>query len=75
MSDILVPSYQLAKRWSMMPRTLERWRWMGKGPTFVKVGNRILYRMSDIIAYENRGQHDRYTPPSVHPAAAMEAAP
>lgn len=75
MSDILIPSYQLAKRWFMTPRTLERWRWMGKGPTFVKVGNRILYRMSDIIAYENRGQHDRYTRPSMHPAATLEAAP
>jgi hypothetical protein len=27
-------------------RTLAQWRWMGIGPRFVKVGNRVLYRYS-----------------------------
>jgi hypothetical protein len=43
---------QLAKRWNMSPRTLERWRWLGQGPVFLKLGGRVLYRLEDIESYE-----------------------
>lgn len=43
---------QLAERWQISPRTLEQWRWLGKGPKFLKVGARVLYRPSDIESYE-----------------------
>ena len=43
---------QLARRWSLSPRTLERWRWLQEGPKYVKVGGRILYRLEDIEAFE-----------------------
>ena len=43
---------QLAKRWNMSPRTLERWRWVGLGPVFLKLGGRVLYRLEDIESYE-----------------------
>jgi len=33
-------------------RTLERWRWTGDGPKFLKVGGRVVYRLSDIEEYE-----------------------
>jgi hypothetical protein len=36
----------------MSPRTLERWRWLGLGPTHHKIGGRVLYRMDVIEAYE-----------------------
>ena len=42
----------LARRWRISPRTLERWRWLGQGPQFLKVGGRVIYRLSDIEAYE-----------------------
>lgn len=42
----------LAKRWSLSPRTLERWRWTGDGPAFLKVGGRVTYRMVDVEAWE-----------------------
>ena len=29
---------ELAKRWDISPRTLERWRWLGEGPPFLKLG-------------------------------------
>lgn len=44
---------ELAKRWKISPRTLERWRFTGEGPQFVKIGNRVIYRFEDILAYEN----------------------
>jgi hypothetical protein len=44
--------YDLAKRWAMSPRSLERWRWMGKGPHFLKIGGKCVYALADIEAYE-----------------------
>lgn len=43
---------ELSRRWSISPRTLERWRWIGQGPQFLKVGGRVIYRLVDIEAYE-----------------------
>ena len=43
---------QLADRWQMSPRTLERWRWLGEGPRFLKIGGRVVYRLQDIERYE-----------------------
>lgn len=43
---------EVAQRWSISPRTLERWRWTGQGPRFMKVGGRVVYRAEDIEAYE-----------------------
>jgi Helix-turn-helix domain len=42
----------LARRWSISPRTLERWRWMKEGPPYLKIGGRIVYRHSDVEAFE-----------------------
>ena len=42
----------LARRWKVSPRTLERWRWVGEGPAYLKVGGRVLYRLEDIEAHE-----------------------
>src|SRR5690606_34822536 len=44
---------QLARRWSISPRTLERWRWSGEGPAYLKIGGRVLYRLADIEHYEH----------------------
>lgn len=43
---------QLAKRWHISPRTLEQWRWLGKGPKFLKIGARVIYDEADIEAFE-----------------------
>ena len=43
---------QLADRWQISPRTLEQWRWLGKGPKFLKIGARVLYREEDIDKFE-----------------------
>ena len=42
----------VAQRWSISPRTLERWRWTGQRPRFLKIGGRVVYRLCDIEAYE-----------------------
>ena len=44
---------ELARRWKLSGHTLERWRWEGRGPPFVKIYNgRILYRLSVIWEIE-----------------------
>ena len=43
---------ELAWRWHISHRTLERWRWAAEGPQFMKLGGRVVYRMEDIIAFE-----------------------
>ena len=43
---------QLAARWHMSPRTLEQWRWLGKGPRFLKIGARVLYDEEEIESFE-----------------------
>jgi hypothetical protein len=42
----------LARRWDVSHRTLERWRWLKQGPAYVKVGGRVVYRLSAVEAYE-----------------------
>jgi hypothetical protein len=53
------PQDALAKRWQVSPRTLERWRWTGIGPRFLKIGRRVRYRLEDIEAYEKQRLTDR----------------
>ena len=43
---------ELARRWGISHRTLERWRYAGEGPAFLKLGGRVLYRLSDIEVFE-----------------------
>lgn len=45
----------LARRWHLSPRTLERWRSQGQGPRYLKIGGRVLYRLEDIEAFEADG--------------------
>ena len=45
---------ELAVRWRISPRTLERWRWAGEGPRFIKIGGRVVYRIADIEAFEQQ---------------------
>lgn len=47
-----VDQKDLAGRWLISPRTLEQWRWQGRGPRYLKIGGRVVYRLSDIEAFE-----------------------
>ncbi len=49
--------HDLAARWGVSVRTLERWRWLNQGPAFLKIGGRVAYRQEDIKAYEAARRH------------------
>ncbi len=57
---------QLAEYWGISERTLERWRSIGWGPKFVKIGGRVLYRVEDILEYEVEHLADSTKSRSLH---------
>lgn len=66
---------ELSERLGVSCRTLERWRWIGIGPLFIKIGGRVRYRLSDVEAFEHsrlcQSTADRHyfdNPLSIHPA-------
>jgi predicted site-specific integrase-resolvase len=61
MSNRYLDQKDLARRWGMSPRTLERWRLIGFGPVFLKLGKKVKYRIEDIEAFE-RTQLRQSTP-------------
>ena len=56
MSEFLTPA-ELTARWKGAITTagLKMWRYRKKGPPYVKLGAKILYRTSDIVAWEAAG--------------------
>lgn len=52
MRETCLNQTELAARWKISPRTLERWRWVGEGPHFLKLGGRVIYRIEDVEAFE-----------------------
>ena len=50
----LLTARQLAARWDLSEKTLERWRMLGTGPVFLKLGGRVLYHIEAIEAHEQR---------------------
>lgn len=48
---------ELAARWSMSQRTLQRWRAEGYGPAWVCIGGAIRYRFEEVMAFEKRHCH------------------
>jgi len=66
---------ELAARWRISPRTLERWRWLGEGLPFLKIGGRVVYRLQDIEAFETAQLHTRTDLPAAASFAEADTAP
>ncbi len=46
---------ELANRWGMSPKTLTRWRGLGRGPVFVKLSKKVAYPLDGehgVLTYE-----------------------
>ncbi|MBS0563301.1 MAG: DNA-binding protein [Proteobacteria bacterium] len=54
MFDARLTQIELAARWRISHRTLEYWRSLGEGPRFIKIGRLVIYRMEDVVAFENQ---------------------
>lgn len=51
-------SLQLSKRLNISIKSLARMRQDGTGPRFMRIGARILYRLSDVLEYEQSRLYD-----------------
>lgn len=49
--ETLYTTNQTAKHLCVSELTLRKWRWEGKGPQFVKMGRKVLYREQDLHAF------------------------
>ncbi len=45
----------LARRWRISPRTLERWRFQRCGPSYRRIGGRVVYRLEEVERFEKDG--------------------
>ncbi len=52
MNQSLINEKTLAERWGIKPMTLSQWRWNGRGPKFMKIGRKVLYRLQDVETFE-----------------------
>jgi hypothetical protein len=48
----LLTEIMLADRWVCSVARLQRWRTVGEGPPYLKIEGKVLYRLKDIVAYE-----------------------
>jgi len=56
--QILMTQSELSSRWKLSQRTLERWRILGSGPMYVKLGGSVRYMLEEVIDYEtSRTRH------------------
>jgi len=43
---------ELATRWGISPKTLQRWRCEGRGPKYFKLSKRVSYPIDEILTFE-----------------------
>jgi len=62
MSDHLEKQYlltgELAARLRVKAQTLRQWRVTGRGPAFFKLCGRVVYKVSDVEAWEAANRRD-----------------
>lgn len=70
---------ELAQRWAISIKTLQRWRSENRGPRYIKLSKVVRYRLADILDYEQaqrQGEPVRdELPPLPSSAPAPEQAP
>jgi hypothetical protein len=47
---------QLSARWRITPKCLQARRQRGQGPAYMKIGNRVRYRLAVIEEYEHAAE-------------------
>ncbi|MER8822613.1 helix-turn-helix domain-containing protein [Mesorhizobium sp. M0991] len=60
-SPVYLCQEEVARRFRVSPRTLERWRWKKTGPNYHKLGGRIVYSLNDIETYERRRRAETHS--------------
>jgi len=58
MQKIAINEIELAQRWGISPKTLQRWRSEGRGPKYLKLSKRVTYPLDEILDFEHRALHE-----------------
>ncbi|TIL30988.1 MAG: helix-turn-helix domain-containing protein [Mesorhizobium sp.] len=61
MTPVYLNQQELAARWRISARTLERWRWLKVGPNFFKLSGKVTYALDDVEAYERRRRAETHS--------------
>ncbi|UVK50956.1 DNA-binding protein [Mesorhizobium sp. AR02] len=61
MTPVYLSQQELADRWRLSPRTLERWRYLKTGPSYHKLGGKIGYSVVDVEACERRRRAETHS--------------
>lgn len=75
--EVFLTPAELSARWHVSQVTLAKWRWLGKGPDFIRLsgkGGPVVYSLAEIERHEARNTVAGDYPHS-DPAAGGEAAP
>ena len=51
--NTMLSTHEAAPLVGVAPKTLENWRTLGRGPTFVKAGGRVVYDPADIEIWKS----------------------
>src|SRR5262245_4379504 len=54
--DELLTTAELAELEKVTDTSVRRWRYEGTGPAYIKHGNRIRYRLSDVLAWRSANE-------------------
>lgn len=58
MEKAYLTEVELALRWDLSPKTLQRWRTDGRGPHFLKFSKCVRYPIEEIMIFENQSMRD-----------------
>jgi len=54
MSKLNLTERELAEMWNVSPKTLQRWRSEGRGPSYLKLSKKVVYPLEQIKAFESQ---------------------
>jgi KaiC/GvpD/RAD55 family RecA-like ATPase len=54
MRKMMINEVELAERWNLSLKTLQRWRSGGRGPRFMKMSKRVVYPMDEVFDFESQ---------------------
>lgn len=53
MTKLNMSENELAQKWGISPKTLQRWRSEGRGPRYLKLSKRVIYPIDEIQKFES----------------------
>ncbi len=55
---VLLDETEVAEILNIKPATLRRWRWLGTGPSFRKIGSNVRFHPDDITSFIEQAQRN-----------------